>query len=640
MIKKAYSVLLFSLFFSSVLHAQDGPKLINEPVTEEVIEVIEFEKLKTPQSEVEDAILFLSKLPSEDAQFIRFFSTYAVPAAQREDEVLVLSFIIHSLIGISDDPDTGNAGAYYPLAVRDDDDVFKTYRQVPGSDTLWWIDLREYNWTAEAWETISDGDGYFAEPIVTADRSGALRLLAGNAIVRSDWFLHHAMSTTAQLDLGKDINFYDTLLYAKATKAPSTIEEFRQAWGLDLTKARKLGNEYGTLVTKSKAVATRNRMLFGYRTELGYLYETYDVNFQNGKRDYLESIFLNKRIGGPPDVSDAGEVFASNMVGLQVYALRDAAGDLVEFGDPTVVRHMEDVLSDPRVRVAHSCLDCHASGPIPSENTLDEFIRANANLKTYDKADALRINRTLLSDKFEDSIADNQVLFARAVKKTNGLTPTANGSKYLQRIIRYNRSINLEIAAYECGTTPEELRTKIMESQYRFGARLKLLVTTGELIPRDVWEAPSVDGIPGGFQQAMIMLNGLTIVEEEDPEIQVPVEEVIIQDEVVEAPPIIEEVINPLRDQITILQVSSQDAELKAGTTTLLTPAVGYRLFPTGEVSGSWIQVYAMDGKLGYIRDTMVEEISVDVREVEGDFSSLSAEKLEELINAASKTEE
>lgn len=499
---------LQSLIQKTNVEAQ-GPK-----GTIDIPRVLINDKLRDPQSEVEDAIVYLSEyVEQENVPYIRFFSTYAVPPSERDDLILTLSFAIHSLVGISNDVNYGNAGGYYPLAKMKDGKLV-SYRKVPFSDTLWWIDIREYNWTPQAWETISVGDGYFSEPIVDHETSGVLRLLSGNAVLRADWFIHHAMSTTAQLDLGKENDFYTTLLYALAEK-PDNIEEWRNAWGLNINKSRLIGNEFGTLVTKSNAVARHNRMLFGYRTELGYMYETYDVKSQKGKRDYLEALFLNKNPGQPPEVSDAGEAFASNMLGLQVYALRNESGNLVQFGDPSVVRHYNDVLGDVRVRVGHSCIDCHASGPIPSENTLQEIVNADTSLKAYNKKDALRLNRSLLSKKFTDSVKDNQQLFARAVEKVNGLTPEENGELYLKAVLRYRQPVSVSKAAYECGLTETDF-LNLLKQNPRYGARLKLLSQTGEPIPRDIWESASVDGIPGAFQQAMILLKGLTSVTKND----------------------------------------------------------------------------------------------------------------------------
>ena len=535
-------VLVFSLLFTTTCLAQYGPgnadpstmpesnllfklqqAMQGEQTPEQIqaaiqgirkqIEGDDLDRLRTPQSEVEDAILFLSRINNEDIPFIRFFSTYAVRPEHREDTVLTLSFIIHSLVGLNlDDFDDGNAGKFYPLAKRENG-VFTPYRRVIGSDTLWWIDIRDYNWTGQAWEDMSVQDGYFSKPIVSEDRDGQLRLLAGNAVVRADWFIFQAVNTTSQLDIGEEVDIYTTLLYAKAV-APNNIDEFRRLWGLDIEKARTFGNEYGVLITRSDAVSRWNRMLFGYRTELGgYLYETYDVNFQKGSRDYVEFFFRNEKPGQPPDVSDAGEAIATNALGLQVYALRNAEGDLVGFGDPTVVRHVSDVIDDVRVRTGHSCIDCHASGIIPAENLLDEIAGGRGKVNFLDRTDALRTDRALLSKKFERAVVLDQQYFAAAVKQTNGLDTGENGKLYLQAVNRYFKDVTLEQAAYECGVTVDQFQQAFTKYGVRYGFRLQLLARNGLPIPRDIWEGIGQDGIPSAFQQAMIIVHNLLVEE-------------------------------------------------------------------------------------------------------------------------------
>jgi len=58
-------------------------------------------RLKTPDSEVSDAILHLESLSVEDRPFTKYFSTYAIPETKRENAALALSFICHSLQGVT-----------------------------------------------------------------------------------------------------------------------------------------------------------------------------------------------------------------------------------------------------------------------------------------------------------------------------------------------------------------------------------------------------------------------------------------------------------------------------------------------------------------------------------------------------------
>jgi hypothetical protein len=472
------------------------------------------EKLITPQSEIEHAIVFLGKVEAEKRPYIRFFTTYAVPEQNRNKCALSLSFILHSLTGVAANVDDGNAGAYYPLALSKDEtgkDI-EELQLVPGTKTLWWIDLRDYNFTEQAWENMSVVDGYFVEPILDHRSNGLLRLIAGNAIVRADWFIVHASDLTLQSDQNIKNPIYYELLYAQ-NKIPKNISEFRDVWGLNLKEAIRYGNEHAVIVSKSKAVAPHNRALFRYRTHLGYLYETFDVKFQSGLRDYVES--FNKYKGRPPTVSDAGEAFATNAVHMQVYALRNAQGGLIDFADPQVARHITDVVGDVRVRTPHSCMDCHSAGPIPPENTIREFIEKFGKVQVPDKRDQYRIDRVYLSGRFEEGVSEDQRMFASAMKKVNGLEPEINAQAYLDTVRWYYRDLDLKQAAFECGVTEETFKKKLLEStdingNRRISARLGLLLTTGEGVPRNIWDNRGADGVPGLFQQAMIAIHGYT----------------------------------------------------------------------------------------------------------------------------------
>lgn len=469
---------------------------------------------KDINSEVESAIVYYTGVPEQDREYIKFFTTYQYPIELREDAVLILSFVIHSLAGVSD---TGDVSGYYPLAkmekTEDGLEKFIPYKQVPGSDTLWWIDIRDYNWTPEAWEIVAQSDGYVVEPVVNHSNNGALRLLSGNSLLRADWFIEWAINPMRQIDRGDKVILYDTLLYAKTT-IPKNIDEFRKIWGLSsLDESRRLGNEYLTLVTKSKQVARHNRVLAGYRTQIGYLYETYDVSHDEGYRNYIEASLADKGfVGRPPRLSDAGEAFSTNSVGMQVYVLRDANGKIIYDANASVARHVADVTGDVRVRTGVSCIDCHANGPLPSENTILEFFaKEDARAKIYDADDYRRFKRTYLDGKFEESIVANQEYFERSLLKVNGLTPPENSSKFLKISKWYNNPLNIEQAAHECGVTIEVFKEKC-EKGY-FGSSLKMLLVSDEPISRTFWESKGKDGIPGGFQQAMVLINGVTQIE-------------------------------------------------------------------------------------------------------------------------------
>ena len=379
---------MYKFFLSIVL-------LVPSIVWADVEDNLEIKGDKVLTVQVAQALNFLEGIEPEDRPYIKFFTTYAMPDDYKQSAALALSFVCHSLSGLDNNSDI--LAGYNPIALKRGE-KFIPIQQV--SEDIWWIDIRDYNWTIEAWEQIAQEDGYFVEPAVDYDINSKFRIESGNSMVRADWFIVHATDITRQEDRNSKINIYNTLLYAKVEE-PKTVDQFRTLWGLDLKKARKLGNEYGSLVLTSNKVALDNRVLMGYRTETGWLYETYDVKDDTGNRDYLET--FAKNAGFPPKTSDAGEIFASNHLKMQVYALRDGEGNIVSFADPTVARHLNDVVGDARVRTGHSCMDCHAQGPLPAENIMSDYADW-LNLKLPGKKNTLKVDRTFLDHEFEDSV--------------------------------------------------------------------------------------------------------------------------------------------------------------------------------------------------------------------------------------------
>ncbi len=486
------------------------------------------EILRTPELEVQDAIAYLNKIPEADQIYCKFFSTYAIPPELRNDAVLTLSFLLHSMTGISDSEE-GNAGAYYPLARMEnreiDGRIFVpqiSHFDAKGnpvlsqvSPTLWAIDIRNFNCTPQSWENMANLDGYFAEPVVRNTTNGALRLKAGNAVLRADWFIYNATNKQRQVDLDENVRIYDELVYSYQKTKPKTLDDIYKVWHFNPAELRGLGDEYMTLVAKSRDVARHNRILAGYRTPLGWWYSSYDVKNEQGSRDYIE--YLPQFHAKPPPATafDASELIFTNQLGLQVYDIVDNKGKRLDSADLALVHHIADVLGDPRVSVAHSCYDCHSGGLIPSQNVLKTFTEHYGVYKTYPKADQLRYDRAYLSNRFEESVVENNVSFARALYKTNGLTPDENAKAYLNLIKWYNTPLDIAQCALECGVNVNVFIAKMSEGRPLIGngivpGRIALLIQDGTPVDREAWETRGRDGIPGIFDQCMIGLNGLT----------------------------------------------------------------------------------------------------------------------------------
>lgn len=549
---------------------------------------------KTPTSETQDVILFLEKVPEQERPYLVFFSFYNAPPDIIEDAALCLSFVVHSLTGISDDPNY-NAGSFYPIA-KVEDDKFKPIQKI--TDTIYYVDIRQHNWELQDWQDVAVLDPTFIKPAVEVRIYDQLRLMAGNNIVNGLWFIANSMDVNRQLDNGQQLEIYNKLLYSKS-KIPQTIDEFRRIWGIDIERSEKLGNESGAVVIDSNLVSrVGTRVLRGHRSEIGYLYQTYDTKSEIASKDFLETFPFNAF----PKNINAGEAISTNTLGLQVYFLFNGEGKTVPFGDPSVVRNNTDFLGDARVRVPNSCLICHSEGLIPARNIVYEY-KDYLNLQTPTYEDKLRLERIFQNDRFNESILDNQKLFARALLKTNGLSPQHNYEVFHNSVWFYSQPLDLEQVLIECGTDEKTLREKIAKSFMVFGvdkvpARLKLIIHPDPNkridIPRDIWEY-SDSKIPSLYTQTMAILHGITTIATEYTANPVP-----IDDENVE----LEVQIEDKEEKI----VATHTIEIKSGAKTIAHYNIGDTIIFTGNKSFlngiTWLETsFSLDGEtvLGYI---------------------------------------
>ena len=69
--------------------------------------------------------------------------------------------------------------------------------------------------------------------------------------------------------------------------------------------------------------------------------------------------------------------------------------------------------------------------------------------------DKRNVDRIFLNGRFNESINDNKLLYARALKKVNGLTPKENFKALYNVMSWYAKDITLRQAAIECGISVE-----------------------------------------------------------------------------------------------------------------------------------------------------------------------------------------
>lgn len=447
--------------------------------------------LKTYNSELVDALEFLSKLPEEERPFVLFLTSFTVPQTvkikirspanpqQQEDITLrdamkpLIDFTIHSLSG----------GTIYRRCVQ-------------LTDTLFYVDIRDYEWTQEAIEKVSFEDPYFKEPWVDRDSYTAMRVEAGNNILRADWFIANTMDVIKQVDTDRKVLLYYELLYAKAG-VPKNVKEFQDKWLVDVQKSIKNKTAKGTIVDYGESIVARhNRQLFRIRTDTGYYWETQDVKNQEGNRDFIENIvtFLHGK-----DDFDAGEFITTNFIGMQVYLLANNKGDRIEFADNVVATdHTQQM--DKRVATPRSCIACHAVGINPAANALKALLNTGVELNYATKQDAIDSTAFFLDD-LDSLILDDQNIYKKATLKACGLDVGDITGLFVRFMEWYEQPLDLAQVSLETGKMVDECRQKIsITARGRLGGLVQ-----GRKIPRESWAEPN----RGAFSEAMLLLYGL-----------------------------------------------------------------------------------------------------------------------------------
>lgn len=438
-----------------------------------------------------------SGLAPATAAYYRFFTTYALPdtkiALGDEDEddpaaprhtyrsaaPAALSFVLNS------------------LAFKDVDGPSVPVR--PVSPTLYAIDLRDYSWSAEQWAVATATDPY-ADPRITAPNLGDAGLTAhGRFLVRADWFLVHATDSAKQLDVGLKVD--DVISYALiygVGKAPKTLKEFQDTWGVDVTLANDRKADFSTVVDKGRSGVSRGvRRIIGLRTVLGDYWETRDARNIDYTEDFLSADF------------EAGEAITNNSRGLQVYLLFNKDQKRVDSGAIELVVDNTDP-HDYRVRTLSSCIACHPLGINPASNALVDVavLGPKLNIAYFDKAKL--IERLYFAGRFDTTTTAANIRYAAAVKACNGLEPTPNAIAFKTLYDWYAyRAVDPEQAGRELGLTAEAYQTVIKAATT---SRLQALHRGGRAVPRQFWEAYVIKGklTPGAYAESVLHIKGRT----------------------------------------------------------------------------------------------------------------------------------
>jgi hypothetical protein len=452
----------------------------------------------------------------KESGYYRFFTTFAVPVKYtlRGEEVPLRKQCEQAL------PYVLNSCMRFDSV----SDITKPKR-VPGSDTLWFIDVRDFGWPTDDIDDVFKLQSYFLVPLVDSQN---------NVIIfRADWFVVYASDNSKTDDRGiKDIPYY-TLLYGKG-REPKNADEFRKFWQVDEKTIRATQSETGTVIDAGDSgVSQHTRQLRTANTVFGRYWETRDVKTHDIdlerilSRDYIEDVFAKQ--------ADAGEYIATTRNKLKAYLLSAGNNDKfkrVENGDVGIVVDRQDP-HDPRVRTWASCARCHGSGIIPYTNAIADLYRLGGDLRAKDKELAQLLKYFYLSEDGSEVEDDNRV-YERAVKKCNGLSPAENMKAFVNVSEWYNEKVSTAQASVECGYG-EDVEAFKKSIRKTTSGRVTFLYHDKSM-PREVWDTPNA----GGYSQCVLLNKGLQQAKKEEPKKEEQPKPAVYAECVVENAPIVD----------------------------------------------------------------------------------------------------
>ena len=436
------------------------------PLTDEAIEIIRVwiengapdwnvvdgnRNFITPKRILETIQHHIETLPIPNRAFARYFSTThlydaGLPTEPLQSHYLALSKLVNSLSWAADivNPEPINT-----------------------EQTLFYIDLRNYDWDKDLWTQIENRYPYNikyegADQIDLRDLFLNLQSEMDCEVpyVHVDWFIGKASEPP---------------LYNEILALPDTDTALETLLGVDVRDNIK--NHPGVRVWRAgiikSGVSRHNRVVERHKSRYGAYWKSYDFAGSVGKQNIsVHPLSFNH---------DGGEVVFNLPNGLQAYHLFDAKGVRLDKAPTEIVDSDAD---DPAVYNGISCISCHTEGIKPFTDDIRPVIEAAQN-PIFNQAHALRL---YVEQAVMDILVEQDTeKFITALTKTGNSPGGSEGSEPISRFHgTYNSDLDAAHAAAAVGLPEKVFLSKIEESTHLQSFGLQLLVEGG-VVQRDTW---------------------------------------------------------------------------------------------------------------------------------------------------------
>jgi hypothetical protein len=393
-------------------------------------------------------------LPAEKARYTRYFDLTHLDAAGRQLWFNVLSWHVNSLSREPEviPPRVVAGGAVLAVDLRDYgiDPLVYGRLSLPEAREPYFhvvIEVAEYDQYARANRKVRKTA---AAPWLPAAGVGELieRTVSQVPVLRGDWFYY---ATAVQKD--RVAGYYDFLGLGKKEA------DFLRLIGADAKEAKRLKLEMAASVASS-GVAINNRGVTRLQSLTGGYWFTQDYKTSIDRQN------VARLLGGDaePPQGDASEQYGCLPNGLFAYWLQNDKGERQDVVPQNIALDHEATGNDRNIFAGTlSCARCHTTGLQPVNDYARRLYQRAVQLRSVDYDRLRRLRQLYLSD-LPGQLADDNVRYARAVKRCNGLEAAENARAVKAAWQQYaDDPVTPAVAARELGCAERVLLAKVKE---------------------------------------------------------------------------------------------------------------------------------------------------------------------------------
>ena len=341
-------------------------------------------------------------------------------------------------------------------------------RPIDGRKTIFYIDLRHYEWDDEnePWTLIEQEYPYSIE-FDSETQAGLLAKLTNLRqemecqvpFVHVDWFLANASLPP---------------LYHDILALPETDRELEQQ--LDVNVTRNIQNAPGVRVWRAgfndSGVSNNNRVVERHTSRYGAYWKSYDFAGSVG----VQNIFTHPLSFR----QDGGEVVFNLPNGLQAYYISDASGNRIDAAPTDIVSN--PAARDPAVRNGISCIGCHTEGM----KTFDDQVRAVIQKAPDGPAKVQSLRLYVEKAVMDEKVREDTVRYRQALELTGGVF---GGIEPVHRFSEaFQGPVDAAYAAAAVGLETASFLKKVREKPSLQRLGLRALENANGNVKRDVWE--------------------------------------------------------------------------------------------------------------------------------------------------------